>query len=146
VTDPVVGAVSPKDTAPTRGDRGRAETSLGNHHAIWYLDGALAAGRSAAASAVHLVRVAHLTARAHSGRIEVRVIDCGPGVPEADRDKMFAPFQRLGETGSTTGVGLGLAVSRGLTEATRGRLQPAQTPPSHTPPTATQSSRTEEHE
>ena len=69
-----------------------------------------------------------LTASARSGRIELRVIDWGPGVPEADRDRMFAPFQRLGDTGSTTGVGLGLAVSRGLTEAMRGTLQPAQTP------------------
>jgi two-component system sensor histidine kinase KdpD len=69
-----------------------------------------------------------LTASARSGRIELRVIDCGPGVPEADREKMFAPFQRLGDTDSTTGVGLGLAVSRGLTEAMRGTLQPAQTP------------------
>ncbi len=69
-----------------------------------------------------------LTASASSGRIELRVIDCGPGVPEADRDRMFAPFQRLGDTDSATGVGLGLAVSRGLTEAMRGTLQPAQTP------------------
>ena len=69
-----------------------------------------------------------VTASARSGRIELRVIDCGPGVPEADRDRMFAPFQRLGNTDSTTGVGLGLAVSRGLTEAMRGTLQPAQTP------------------
>jgi two-component system sensor histidine kinase KdpD len=69
-----------------------------------------------------------LTASARSGRIELRVIDCGPGVPEADRERMFAPFQRLGDTDSTTGVGLGLAVSRGLTEAMRGTLQPAQTP------------------
>ena len=69
-----------------------------------------------------------LTATARRGRIELRVIDCGPGVPEADRDRMFAPFQRLGDTGSTSGVGLGLAVSRGLTEAMRGTLQPAQTP------------------
>jgi two-component system, OmpR family, sensor histidine kinase KdpD len=63
-----------------------------------------------------------LTASASSGRIELRVIDCGPGVPEADRYRMFAPFQRLGDTDSTTGVGLGLAVSRGLTEAMRGTL------------------------
>jgi hypothetical protein len=56
------------------------------------------------------------------------VIDCGPGVPEADRERMFTPFQRLGNTDSATGVGLGLAVSRGLTEAMRGTLQPAQTP------------------
>jgi two-component system sensor histidine kinase KdpD len=69
-----------------------------------------------------------VTASARSGRIELRVIDCGPGVPEADRDRMFAPFQRLGNTDSTTGVGLGLAVSRGLTEAMRGTLQSAQTP------------------
>jgi two-component system sensor histidine kinase KdpD len=71
-----------------------------------------------------------LTASARNGRIELSVIDCGPGVPAADRDRMFAPFQRLGETDSTTGVGLGLglAVSRGLTEAMRGTLQPAQTP------------------
>jgi two-component system sensor histidine kinase KdpD len=69
-----------------------------------------------------------LTASARRGRIELRVIDRGPGVPEADRDKMFAPLQRLGDTASTTGVGLGLAVSRGLTEAMRGTLQPAQTP------------------
>ena len=69
-----------------------------------------------------------VTASVRSGRIELRVIDCGPGVPEADRDRMFAPFQRLGNTDSTTGVGLGLAVSRGLTEAMRGTLQPAQTP------------------
>ena len=48
-----------------------------------------------------------LTASACSGRFELRVIDCGPGVPEADRDRMFAPFQRLGDTSSTTGVGLG---------------------------------------
>jgi two-component system sensor histidine kinase KdpD len=69
-----------------------------------------------------------LTASARSGRIELHVIDCGPGVPEADRDRMFVPFQRLGDTDSTTGVGLGLAVSRGLTEAMRGTLHPAQTP------------------
>ena len=69
-----------------------------------------------------------LTASARSGQIELHVIDCGPGVPLADRERMFAPFQRLSDTDSTTGVGLGLAVSRGLTEAMRGTLQPAQTP------------------
>jgi K+-sensing histidine kinase KdpD len=69
-----------------------------------------------------------LTASARRGRIELRVIDCGPGVSEADRGRMFAPFQRLGDIGGTTGIGLGLAVSRGLTEAMRGTLQPAPTP------------------
>ncbi len=69
-----------------------------------------------------------LTARARGGRVELLVADRGPGVPAADRDKMFAPFQRLGDTDPGTGVGLGLAVSRGLTEAMRGTLHPGQTP------------------
>jgi two-component system sensor histidine kinase KdpD len=51
-----------------------------------------------------------------------------PGVPPADRDRMFAPFQRLGAAQPVTGLGLGLAVSRGLTEAMRGTLEPDQTP------------------
>jgi two-component system, OmpR family, sensor histidine kinase KdpD len=69
-----------------------------------------------------------LTARAHGDWVELRVVDRGPGVPETDRDRMFVPFQRLGDTGSSTGVGLGLAVSRGLTEAMRGTLEPEETP------------------
>ena len=64
------------------------------------------------------------TARARGGRVELRVADRGPGVPPADRDRMFAPFQRLGDTEPASGIGLGLAVSRGLTEAMRGTLEP----------------------
>jgi len=60
--------------------------------------------------------------------VEVRVIDRGPGIPPADRDKVFAPFQRLGDNDNTTGVGLGLALARGLTEAMHGTLQPEDTP------------------
>jgi two-component system, OmpR family, sensor histidine kinase KdpD len=61
-------------------------------------------------------------------RVELRVIDRGPGVPEENRDHMFVPFQRLGDTDNTTGVGLGLALSRGLTEAMGGTLEPEETP------------------
>ncbi len=60
--------------------------------------------------------------------VEIRVVDRGPGIPQADRDRVFAPFQRLGDTDNTTGVGLGLALARGLTEAMRGTLQPEDTP------------------
>jgi two-component system sensor histidine kinase KdpD len=67
-----------------------------------------------------------LTARARGDQVQLRVIDHGPGVPEADRDRMFAPFQRLGDTSS--GVGLGLTVSRGLTGAMGGTLEPEGTP------------------
>jgi two-component system sensor histidine kinase KdpD len=69
-----------------------------------------------------------LTASALGDRVELRVVDRGPGIPEEDRDRMFVPFQRLGDTDNTTGVGLGLALSRGLTEAMGGTLEPEDTP------------------
>jgi two-component system, OmpR family, sensor histidine kinase KdpD len=61
-------------------------------------------------------------------RVELRVIDRGPGIPQDHRDDVFVPFQRLGDTDNTTGVGLGLALSRGLTEAMGGTLEPEETP------------------
>ena len=69
-----------------------------------------------------------VAASARGERIELRVIDQGPGVPEADRDRIFEPFQRLSGVDSAIGVGLGLTVSRGLTEAMRGTLRPEETP------------------
>jgi two-component system sensor histidine kinase KdpD len=69
-----------------------------------------------------------LTASSLGDRVELRVVDRGPGIPEKDRDRMFVPFQRLGDTDNTTGVGLGLALSRGLTEAMGGALTADDTP------------------
>ena len=69
-----------------------------------------------------------LTASALGDHVELRVADRGPGIPEPDRDRVFVPFQRLGDTDNTTGVGLGLALSRGLTEAMDGTLEPEETP------------------
>ena len=60
--------------------------------------------------------------------LELRVVDRGPGVPPADRDLVFAPFQRLGDAPAGQGVGLGLAVARGLTEAMDGTLTAEDTP------------------
>ena len=69
-----------------------------------------------------------LAASAHSDAVQLRVIDRGPGISIADRDRMFTPFQRLGDTDNTAGTGLGLALSRGLTEAMGGELIPEDTP------------------
>jgi len=69
-----------------------------------------------------------LTGSALHDRVELKIIDWGPGVPESQRTEMFVPFQRMGDTDNTTGVGLGLALSRGLTEAMGGTLEPDETP------------------
>jgi two-component system sensor histidine kinase KdpD len=61
-------------------------------------------------------------------RAEIRVIDRGSGVPAEKRDQIFQPFQRLGDTDNTTGLGLGLALSRGFAEGMGGTLTPEDTP------------------
>jgi two-component system sensor histidine kinase KdpD len=62
------------------------------------------------------------------GTAEIRVVDHGAGVDPEDRGDMFTPFQRLGDTDNTTGLGLGLALSKGFTEGMGGTLTPEDTP------------------
>jgi len=62
------------------------------------------------------------------GRVELRVIDHGPGIPVERRDQIFVPFQRLGDVDNATGVGLGLALSKGFAEAMGGSLDVEDTP------------------
>jgi two-component system, OmpR family, sensor histidine kinase KdpD len=68
------------------------------------------------------------------GRVHVRVIDRGPGIPTAERERVFQPFQRMDDTRNGArgqfgaGVGLGLAVARGFTRAMGGELTIDDTP------------------
>ena len=69
-----------------------------------------------------------LTASGRNDRVDLRIVDRGPGIPPAERDRVFQPFQRLGDRDNHTGVGLGLALALGLTEVMNGTLVPDDTP------------------
>ena len=56
-----------------------------------------------------------MAVRAHSV-IEVRVSDTGPGVPEADRERILSRFVRLEESRSTPGTGLGLTLVKAIAD------------------------------
>ncbi|GAB2968209.1 ATP-binding protein [Actinotalea caeni] len=70
----------------------------------------------------------HVSTSTFADRLEIRIIDRGPGIPPEKLDDIFLPFQRLGDTDNTTGLGLGLALSRGFIEAMHGTLTPEDTP------------------
>jgi two-component system, OmpR family, sensor histidine kinase KdpD len=62
-------------------------------------------------------------ARDVGGRILVRVVDRGPGIPQAQRERIFEPFYRSGTTATGhRGSGLGLAIVRGFVEANGGKV------------------------
>jgi two-component system sensor histidine kinase KdpD len=60
--------------------------------------------------------------------VHLRVIDRGPGIAVDQRERVFAPFQRLGDRSTQAGVGLGLAIAQGFTGAVGGSLDLDDTP------------------
>jgi K+-sensing histidine kinase KdpD len=69
-------------------------------------------------------------AQPQEGRCEARlhVTDQGPGIKSSQWEALFVPFHRLGDQDAIGGLGLGLAIARGFTEAMSGQLTPSMTP------------------
>jgi K+-sensing histidine kinase KdpD len=65
-----------------------------------------------------------VSARLEGRRLRLAVLDHGPGVPEADRERVFDMFYRVNAgDGHSTGTGLGLAISRGIVQAHGGAVR-----------------------
>ncbi|MHA3704027.1 ATP-binding protein [Jatrophihabitans sp. YIM 134969] len=71
-----------------------------------------------------------IAASVHGERVEIRVVDNGPGIPERDRERVFQPFQRRDDRSNSdgVGVGLGLAVVQGFVDAMGGAVTLDDTP------------------
>jgi two-component system sensor histidine kinase KdpD len=105
----------PENLPPVMADAGLLERALANIVAN-------AAAYSPQGTPLRVV------AGAVDGGVDIRIVDRGPGVPAAERDRMFIPFQRLGDSSNREGVGLGLAVAKGFVEAMNGSIEVDDTP------------------
>ncbi|OBK84493.1 sensor histidine kinase [Mycolicibacter sinensis] len=72
--------------------------------------------------------VVRVTAGQVGDRVLINVADEGCGLPRGGELHAFDPFQRLGDRDNTSGVGLGLSVARGFTEAMGGTISATETP------------------
>ena len=67
--------------------------------------------------------------RADLDNVELRIVDRGPGIDETEVEELFRPFQRADDVPTQgAGVGLGLAIARGFTEAMDGAIRVEPTP------------------
>ncbi|OZG64176.1 histidine kinase [Bifidobacterium hapali] len=73
-------------------------------------------------------RRVRISASTFNGLVEIRVADQGPGVPDDRKNDIFLPFHRLGDTDNKTGLGLGMALSKGFVESMGGTITPEDTP------------------
>ncbi|HEU5028385.1 MAG TPA: HAMP domain-containing sensor histidine kinase [Spirillospora sp.] len=78
----------------------------------------------------HAASSARVALAAAGGRVTLRVTDDGPGVPPADRERIFERFVRLDDARARDegGAGLGLAIARGVARAHGGDLTAGEAP------------------
>ena len=69
-----------------------------------------------------------ITAQLLGERIEIKIIDRGPGIPSADMERVFDKFYRLQRPNSVAGTGLGLSIVKGIVEAHGGTVSAANQP------------------
>lgn len=99
----------PAELPTVRADRGLLERAIAN----------LVANAGQASPAGVPIEIRAVATRSS---VQLAVVDRGAGVPEDQREAIFRPFQRLGDRSAAGGVGLGLAVARGVVEAMGGRV------------------------
>lgn len=63
-----------------------------------------------------------VTIQPFGDQVVLSVVDHGLGVPAPERERVFERFHRLDPNGTKPGMGLGLAIVRGLVEASQGRV------------------------
>ncbi len=123
------GTGEPGDSAPTSarpkmdslGEHGMPAPGVGEREAA---EGGAAAGEPPGAEALtpgDRGLVVELSPRAQ--RVQLRVCDRGPGVPDAQKARIFEPFFRLpGHAEQAGGVGLGLSLVRQIAQRHGGRV------------------------
>jgi len=67
--------------------------------------------------------IIYLMAVSHAATVEAMVSDTGPGVPEADRERVLSRFVRLEASRSTPGTGLGLTLVKAIADLHNARLE-----------------------
>jgi PAS domain S-box-containing protein len=112
----VVDEVPPGDALVVQADRRRLKQIVSN-----LLSNAIKYNRRGGWVRLH--------AQAVGNAVDLSGADSGPGLSEAERARLFTPFERLGARhGPVAGTGLGLALSRQLAEAMGGSIEVESTP------------------